>query len=55
MRLGEAWDAELRQVGGAVRKPGGRKLRTGRTGRCRPGAQVGGETVTSDRLDRLGV
>lgn len=31
-----------------------RKRRTGRAG-AGPGAQVGGETVTSDRLGRLGV
>ena len=40
---------------GAARKPRGRKLRTGRAGGRRPGAQVGGETMTSDRLGRLGV
>jgi hypothetical protein len=41
--------------GGAMWKLRGRKPRTGRAGGWGPAAQVGGEMMTSDRLDRLGV
>lgn len=53
-RAGAAWalGAGLGQV--ALLWGARRKRRTGRAG-AGPGAQVGGETVTSDRLGRLGV